>query len=338
MNRALHNHHRVEAQWTETTRRVFHLEDVNRNMISNEHVFKRTLSGKAPFWLPHPKIEWYWKCLLEPLLFRAFALIAAVMSVFVIWSEATFFIVHPPLSLFAVFVDAAKTAQNYFAVEAVCFLTICYLCVCVCYTVFKIRVFNYYYLATNHQSDEYTLLFSGALLCRLTPPLCLNFLSLIHMDSHVIESNVMETAYTRIMGHMDVVAIVSDYFNIYFPIALLGLSAATWFSLGARLLTAVGFQQFLEGGDDEVTHEMVDEGKEHIKREKRRIQRLNEAQSRRSGIPQSDIVKNRRSNFAENAEEGFAMSSPERSLLSHSASASNDVVVNEPPRNIFDDL
>ena len=28
---------------------------------------------------------------------------------------------------------------------------------------------------------RYTLLFSGALLCRLTPPLCLNFLSLIHM-------------------------------------------------------------------------------------------------------------------------------------------------------------
>ncbi len=39
------------------------------------------------------------------------------------------------------------------------------------------------------------------------------------------------------MGHMDVSAIVSDYFNIYFPIALLGLTAATYFSLGARILT-----------------------------------------------------------------------------------------------------
>ena len=57
------------------------------------------------------------------------------------------------------------------------------------------------------------------------------------MDSHVIESPVMETAYTRIMGHMDVVSIVSDYFNIYFPIALLALTTATYFSLGARILS-----------------------------------------------------------------------------------------------------
>ena len=80
---------------------------------------------------------------------------------------------------------------------------------------------------------------------RLTPPLCLNFLSMIHMDSHVIKSTIEETAYTRIMGHMDVISIVSDYFNIYFPIALLALTLATYFSLGARLLTMLGFQQFL---------------------------------------------------------------------------------------------
>ncbi len=81
-------------------------------------------------------------------------------------------------------------------------------------------------------------MFPGALLCRLTPPLCLNFLSLIHMDSHVIDSQIEETAYTRIMGHMDVVSIVSDYFNIYFPIALLALTLATYFSLGARFLSS----------------------------------------------------------------------------------------------------
>ena len=137
---------------------------------------------------------------------------------------------------------------------------------------------NYYYLASNHQSDEYTLLFSGALLCRLTPPLCLNFLSLIHMDSHVIQAQVMETAYTRVMGHMDVVSIVSDYFNIYFPILLLGLTTATYFSLGSRLLSTLGFQQFLD--QEELTGELVEEGKELVKREKRRRDRLAESAAR----------------------------------------------------------
>ena len=41
----------------------------------------------------------------------------------------------------------------------------------------------------------------------------------------------------QVMGHMDVVSIVSDYFNIYFPIALIALTGATYFSLGARLLS-----------------------------------------------------------------------------------------------------
>ncbi len=42
-----------------------------------------------------------------------------------------------------------------------------------------------------------------------------------------------ETSYTRVMGHMDVVSIISDYFNIYFPILLIILTLATYFSLGA---------------------------------------------------------------------------------------------------------
>jgi hypothetical protein len=104
---------------------------------------------------------------------------------------------------------------------------------------------------------------------------------MIHMDSHVIKSDMEETAYTMIMGHMDVISIVSDYFNVYFPIALLALTMATYFSLGARLLSMLGFQQFLSQ-DSEVTIELVDEGKEHIKREKRRRQRLAESATRRS--------------------------------------------------------
>jgi len=151
------------------------------------------------------------------------------------------------------------------------------MCICAYFTIFKVRVLNYYYLAPNHQSDSYTLLFSGALLSRLTPPLCLNFLSLVHMDSHVIPSYPMlPTAYTRVMGHMDVVSIVQDYFNIYFPILLLILTLATYFSVGSRLLSVLGFQQFLE--QEECTGELVEEGKELVKREKRRRERLHEQQ------------------------------------------------------------
>lgn len=46
-----------------------------------------------------------------------------------------------------------------------CFLTIFFLSICVYSTVFRIRVFNYYYLASHHQTDAYSLLFSGMWVC-----------------------------------------------------------------------------------------------------------------------------------------------------------------------------
>lgn len=147
-------------------------------------------------------------------------------------------------------------------------LIIAYLCYCAYSTVLKIRVLNLYYLAPHHQTDEYSLIFSGMMFCRLTPPMCLNFLGLIQMDSHIIKkrfkTRVFETQYTQVMGHMDVISIISDGFNIYFPMAILAFCLATYFSLGSRLLSMLGFQQFL--GDDELTSDLVEEGRELIKR------------------------------------------------------------------------
>lgn len=66
------------------------------------------------------------------------------------------------------------------------------------------------------------------------------------------------------MGHMDVISIISDGFNVYFPMAILAFCLATYFSVGSRLLSMLGFQQFLD--DDEFTTDLVEEGRELIKR------------------------------------------------------------------------
>lgn len=99
------------------------------------------------------------------------------------------------------------------------------------------------------------------MLCRLTPPMCLNFLGMIHMDSHIIKTPFLETAYTQIMGHMDVVSIISDGFNIYFPMLMVLICLSSYFSLGSRLLSSSGFPQFI---GDEFTMELVDDGKQLI--------------------------------------------------------------------------
>lgn len=68
------------------------------------------------------------------------------------------------------------------------------------------------------------------------------------------------------MGHMDVVSIISDGFNIYFPMAMLAFCLATYFSIGSRILSLVGFPQFID--DDDLTSDLVDEGRELVSRGK----------------------------------------------------------------------
>lgn len=204
----------------------------------------------------------------------------------VVWSELTFFNKHPVLSIFANVVNFAKNRHDFLTIELFSMLTLCYLCYCAYSTVFRIKFLNLYYLAPHHATNEHSLIFSGMLLCRLTPPMCLNFLGLIHMDSHILKTQITETYYTQIMGHMDVLSIISDGFNIYFPMVMLAFCLATWYSIGSRLLNALGFQQFMLNEIDQnesISNEFIQEGKGLIDREKRRRQRSEESRSRRRG-------------------------------------------------------
>jgi hypothetical protein len=117
----------------------------------------------------------------------------------VIWSEMTFFNKKPVITFFALFLNSARHSYNYFAIEIMCYLVICYLAFCAYYTIFHMRIFNYFYLAPNHMTNENSLIFCGMQLCRLTSPLCYNFLGLLHLDSHITkDKNIVETSFTSV--------------------------------------------------------------------------------------------------------------------------------------------
>ncbi|KAK2724757.1 LMBR1 domain-containing protein 2 homolog [Artemia franciscana] len=277
--KAVHVYKRTETQWDTIVSKIKDFEDVAKNRDSNDRRFhSSSQEQRGEVWnrLNSPKLEWYWKCMMRRHFYRALGVILTVFSVTVVWSELTFFVKEPTLSIFAAFVDAAKENYNFLTIELLSISTILYLCICAYRTLFKVRVLNFYYLADNHHTDEYSLIFSGMMLCRLTPPMCLNFLGLIHMDSHVIKTPILETHYTQIMGHMDVLPLLADGFYIYFPMAITALCAATYFSLGAKILNIIGFQQFV--GDENITSDLVEEGQELIKRERRKLDTPSERQ------------------------------------------------------------
>ncbi|XP_068423085.1 G-protein coupled receptor-associated protein LMBRD2B isoform X2 [Clinocottus analis] len=281
---AVQRHNRTRVQWQILLQQAIHLEDVAKNETSTTHQFVHSFPSSEPAgWFSRyvytPTVEWFWECLLKCWFSRLLSVVLTLFSVAVVWSECTFFSTRPVLSLFAVFIQLAERDYNYLYIEVACFVTIFFLCTCVYSTVFRIRVFNYYYLASHHQTDAYSLQFSGMLFCRLTPPLCLNFLGLIHMDSAISHQQKEQTAYTSIMGSMRVLSFIANGFYIYYPMLIVILCIATYFSLGTRCLNLLGFQQFV--GDSEMTSDLIDEGKELIRREKRKRQRTEDGENRR---------------------------------------------------------
>merc|ERR1719427_216092 len=221
------------------------------------------------------KMKWKFYCEIQPLFRRIFSILLMILTVLVIWSECTFFNDHPVLSLFAVFINLAKSGYHYFYIELASMVVIFYLCFCAYFTVFRMKIFNYYYIANHHQTNESSLIFAGMILSRLPPPLCLNFLGLIHLDTgiEISEDVRVETAYTQIMGHLELIPFISEGFNIYFPIFVLLISVCTYFEVGSRILKFVGFHKLITSEVDDVMIDLINDGKQLVVRERRRVDR-----------------------------------------------------------------
>ncbi|KAA0192597.1 LMBR1 domain-containing protein 2-B [Fasciolopsis buskii] len=285
-----HRRDRAEALYWESVEHAIWIEDLN-TFRSKHRILAfaqahsgrvvRSISAHIPVLGPVLfRAQAYWYCYVRLWLFRLLAIVLALTSLLMVWSECTFFVRSPTLSLVAGLVKAQARQDDYFLLELSSFLTLGYLSLAVFYSVFRLRLFNYYRLVGSHHTDENSLLFCGALLCRLTPSLCLNFLGLAHLDSHIsrttlnvpvnlmnpansvnahdIQSTVIggtseaiphynvETTYTRFMGHLDVIPFIASGFNIYFPILVVLLCGLTLVRFGDRILHHLGVPQLLD--------------------------------------------------------------------------------------------
>lgn len=66
------------------------------------------------------------------------------------------------------------------------------------------------------------------------------------------------------MGHMDVLSFISKGVNLYYPMCVLLVCLATYFSLGTRCLNILGFQTFII--EDDMSAEYANEGKDIVRR------------------------------------------------------------------------
>nr|XP_037270802.1 G-protein coupled receptor-associated protein LMBRD2B-like isoform X4 [Rhipicephalus microplus] len=139
----------------------------------------------------------------------------------------------------------------------------------------------------------------------------------------------------EIMGHLDLIPIVARGFNLYFPTLICVLCLATWWHLGSRLLHCLGFEQFLT--DDELTGDLVNEGRDLIKRERGRRQRAADQRRRPPRQPPTDeLGALTRSGSDESARTELLRGV--EPLAGYTVPRGTEHAYSSPPRGLFDDV
>ncbi|KAG1183339.1 hypothetical protein G6F36_008516 [Rhizopus arrhizus] len=170
---------RKRALWNNLLKEAFYLQDVVKNKDRSNRQFFSTLKipkEEGRWTYLSAAVEWWWVIRISPLLNRFLAILFSIFSLFIIWSELTFNVQRPTLSIVSLILKACGT--NYAAVEWMAFFTLMYMCICVYSSLFKIRFFNLYLLIPNHHTDENSLLWFTGYMCKMMAPLCYNFINL----------------------------------------------------------------------------------------------------------------------------------------------------------------
>ncbi|CAO3648848.1 unnamed protein product [Cunninghamella blakesleeana] len=229
--------HRKLALWKNLLSEAFYLQDIELNKNNSDRIFHSSLRPleESSFWLDLKyKLEWWWVIVFRSIVYRGLAILATCASICILWSELTFNFQSPMLSIVGLVQKAC--GLNYAAVEVFSFLTLMWMCICVYTSLFKVRFFNLYVLIPHHHTDPNSLLWFTGYMCKMMAPLCYNYINLLGnmttelipeldpVDNKIIDSpntKIIETVFSRFMGHINLVPFLGTTFIDWFPILIL---------------------------------------------------------------------------------------------------------------------
>ncbi|KAI8823560.1 LMBR1-like membrane protein-domain-containing protein [Fimicolochytrium jonesii] len=293
IKRAAKLHDRSQAQYRFLCQKAFLYQDIIENYRNKERKFISSRVNVKPDQFADIKLRayWYWYVWLRPNMFRLLSFIAVFASLAVIWSESTFQVESPTLSVPAAILKSPYV--GYFATELVAIGFILYMCVCAYTTLFKIKFMDYY-LVAEHHTDEGSLMFVGGYLCKLTFPLCYNFINIAKDNS-----NDFETAFIEYQGKAaSLTPLLGDSYNKWLPEIVLVFAFITFFNLHGRLLRLFKVKYYSYHEAMALADSDLDEGRQIIDQARSVDER------KRGGLYGSE------GNFANN--DGPALSSIER--------------------------
>lgn len=90
----------------------------------------------------------------------------------------------------------AEIDRGEVATQLLVMLPLAYMCIASNYSLFRLGMFKLYHLVP-HWTDVGSLLLNASLACRFAPPLCYNFLHVIHMHEYLMNGEVRREAVSR---------------------------------------------------------------------------------------------------------------------------------------------
>ncbi|KAI9594695.1 LMBR1-like membrane protein-domain-containing protein [Syncephalis fuscata] len=233
---------RALCKWERLLKQGFTLQDELENRDNPDREYHSPLEPLSAN--PHAYLRrsarWWWRIILRPIVLRILAVICALMSMALLWSELTLQWEHPMLSIYGLVLRWAN--RSYGLTELISIISLAYMCICAYTSLLRIRIFNLYALVPR-SSDVGSMLFMGGYLCRLTVPLCYNYLNLVVAQDDAV--------FSQFMGILDLVPFLGDRFSQWTPLIILIPSVITFFRISDRLTRAFGCGDYSYDDDDD---------------------------------------------------------------------------------------
>jgi hypothetical protein len=189
-----------------------------------------------------------WHGAVKPALFRVAAVACAALSLVIVWCEGTILLDGEPFNLNLsplsyLFKSMGAGGGGAGAVVAL-FVPLLYCSACTYFSMFRMRLCEGMTLYPHQHSDGSALLFNATYACRLGPPLCFNYLKLLHegtrgLYAHRGAHRGISTYFSQTtFGEMDQIPLFQDdYFNNYAPLLIVLLCGCTYLNFGSGLLS-----------------------------------------------------------------------------------------------------
>lgn len=238
-----------EALWRDQVAYAIHVEE----MIGHANDTAPPAISGANWQLA---LSWRWEVQIKPVLVRILSFLCASLSIMIVWSELTM-LSPTDIAPLGYIVRAAGVKHPAFQ-QLMAIFPLTYMCSCSFYTLFSIRIGNFYNMYEN-KSDESSLLFNASLLLRVIAPMGNNFFKILR---------VQNTSFQAVVGKMEVIPFFGSDFNTYFPVLIAIFCFLFLCNVMKRVMRCFNVDQFEYSVTGEDEH--VAEGKLLVRKEKRR--------------------------------------------------------------------